>query len=228
MNRAVIYLRVSTRQQTESSQLEPCKEFCKQKGFDIVAIKKDHGKSAYKSIVRSGYNDVIDMVKNKQVEHIVVWALDRWTRRGHRELMNTITYLEKYNVQLHSVKEQWIDDITQGDLSFVRDIVLNVLGWMAEQESKKISQRIKTSDKYQKAKRNGDVGRPSILEQVESKVVEYLNAGKSYRWIRDNVTYKAKHGKVKHVSIATISHINKALKNGKKNHNKENTIKSSV
>jgi len=222
-NRAIIYLRVSTRQQTEASQLKPCKEFCKQKGFDIVAIKKDHGKSAYKSIQRSGYNEVIDMVKNKQAEHIVVWALDRWTRRGHRELMNTITYLEKYNVQLHSVKEQWIDEITQGDLSFVRDIVLNVLGWMAEQESKKISQRIITSKRYQKAKLNGDVGRPSILEQVEDEVVEHLNDGKSYRWIRDNVTYKAKHGKIKNVSIATVSHINKALKNGYGNHNKEKT-----
>lgn len=221
--RAVIYLRVSTEKQTEQSQLEPCKKFCEDREYTIISVKRDKGKSAYKSIKRSGYESVIDMVKKNQVDHIVVWALDRWTRRGHRELMNTIRYLEKYNVRLHSVKEKWIDEITKGELSFVRDVVLNVLGWVAKRESQRKSERVLQSEKYQKAKDNKKVGRPSIIEQVENEVMEHLSNGKSYRWIKENTTYKAKNGKIKHPSIFTISQIKKMLEN----RNRKNNLKKS-
>ena len=215
-NKAVIYLRVSTEEQTEKSQLEPCKKFCKEREYEIVSIKRDHAKSAYKSTYRKGYNEVLDLVKKKQVQHIVVWALDRWTRRGNRELMNTISYLEKYDVELHSVQESWIDNITKGELSFVRDIVLNVLGWVAHQESKRRSERVLSSNKFQKAKDEGRVGRKPIPEEVVNRVIAFLKEGKSYRTISKEVSYKIKHGKIKHVSTATISEIKKkALEKGK-------------
>ena len=213
--RAVIYLRVSTTEQTEKSQLEPCKKFCENKGYEIIAVKSDK-KSAYKAIVRQGYNDVIDMVKHSRVDHIVVWSLDRWTRRGHIELRSTIRYLEKYHVQLHSVKEKWIDEITGGDLTFMRDIILDLLGWLAQQESKQKSERVKSSLKFQKAMEKKTVGRPNVINQVENEVLEYLGNGKSYRWIIGHVTYKAKNGKIRNLSIASVSHIaNAERKEGK-------------
>jgi len=226
--RAVIYLRVSTGNQTEESQLEPCKKLCDNSNYEIIAVKRDHGKSAYKAIKRKQYNEVIDMVKNKKVDHVVVWALDRWTRRGHRELISTINYLEKYNVQLHSVKEKWIDEITKGELSFVRDIVLNVLGWIAQQESKRKSERVLSSERFQKAKQDNIVGRPSIQEQIYEEVVNLLKNKKSYRYISKHVTYKAKHGKFKNPSIATISYIAKSLENGDKDFKQEKSKKSIV
>ncbi len=55
----------------------------------------------------------------------------------------------------------------------------------------------------------GKVGRPGIPDEVKQRVLKFLREGKSYSYISTNVTYKAKFGKVKHVSAPTISEIKK-------------------
>ena len=79
--------------------------------------------------------------------------------------------------------------------------------YTAKQGSEKKSQRIKDSVKFQKAVKKGRVGRPSISDEVISQVLDKLKSGDSYRTIHQNVSYKIKFGKIKHVSIATICKI---------------------
>lgn len=208
MNKAVIYVRVSAEGQTEESQIKPCEEFCKQKGYDVIGIYKDHA-SAYCNVKRKGYDKVIELVKNRKIGHVIVWALDRWTRRGPKDLINTINYLSSYGVHLHSVEERWIDEVTTGELSFVKDTVLNVLGWLAKKESQRLSERVKASKKFQKAKKKGTVGRPGISDSIKKRVIQLLGEGETYSFIEQNVTYKAKYGKIRHVSAPTISEIKK-------------------
>lgn len=214
-DKAVIYIRVSTDKQTEESQLSSCEKLCKDKDWEVINVFREHGKSAYQQVRRPEYDKIIDLAKKRKIKHIVVWALDRWTRRGNKELRAILDYLNKYDVQLHSVREYWIEQLTTSELSFVRDIVLDVLGWIAHQESERISERVKTSKRFQKAKKAGLVGRPTIIQEVEDKVIELLKQGKTYSYIETHVTYKAKHGKIKHVSAPTISSIKKsALEKG--------------
>ena len=94
MNKAVIYLRVSTGQQDEKSQLKACQSFCNERGYEVVGIFSDHGKSAYKVSLRPEYLKVMKLVKQRRIQHVVVWSLDRWCRRGARELKSTIEVLE--------------------------------------------------------------------------------------------------------------------------------------
>lgn len=213
MNNAVIYLRVSSSQQTEESQLKPCEEFCRERNFNVIGIYHDHAKSAYKNVVRPSFDKVNQLVKNREIQHIVVWALDRWTRRGAKELQNTIDYLSAYDVQLHSVQEKWLESINMpgGMGSVIRDFFVGLIGWMAQQESDLKSERIRASKKFQKAKSKGKVGRSKLPESIVELVKEKLLSGESFQKIHNSVTYKAKHGKVKHVSIGTISAINKDL-----------------
>lgn len=216
-DRAVIYMRVSTEKQTEKSQLEPCIQFCNDKGYSIIADPfVDHAKSAYHNVHRPKYEEVLKLVKEREIEHIVVWALDRWTRKGAKELKNSIEYLRCYNVQLHSVQEQWLESINieggMGDI--ISDFLFGLVAWMGKQESELKSQRVKNSERFQKAVDNNKVGRPKIPDSVRNKVIEFLKAGKSYNYIRDNVTYKAKFGKVRHVSIFTISQIKSSFEKG--------------
>ncbi len=84
---------------------------------------------------------------------------------------------------------------------------LKFFSYTAKQEFEKKSQRIKDSVKFQKAVKKGRVGRPSISDEVISQVLDKLKSGDSYRTIHQNVSYKIKFGKIKHVSIATICKI---------------------
>ena len=208
-NAAIIYLRVSTDIQTEESQLEPCRVLCKQRGYIVEGIYSDHARSAYTTVLRPEYKKVLNLVKQRRVHHIVVWSLDRWCRRGARELKNTIEVLERYGVNLHSVKEQWLEtvNISGGIGDVVKDFLIGIVGWIAHQESQLKSERIKDSIKFKAALRKGKVGRPSLSSNIRRQIEAYLKQGKSYRWIHDNVRYKIKYGKIKHVSIATISKI---------------------
>jgi len=212
MNDAVIYVRVSTDLQTEESQLEPCREFCKKRGYNIVGEYADHAKSAYKNTKRTGYDNIMELVKKRKIQHIVVWALDRWTRRGPLELKHNIEYLSIHNVSMHSVKEEWLDSINlPGSMgTVVREFFFGMIAWMAEEESRKKSERVLDSKKFQKAVKKGKVGRAGIPESVKKEVIKYLKEGKSYSWIHQNVTYKVKYGKVRHVSPATITNIKKS------------------
>jgi len=216
MEKAVIYIRVSSDKQTEESQKMPCIEFCKQHEWDVIGIYADHAKSAYHNVKRKSYDTVLDIVKGKQTNHIVVWALDRWCRKGPKDLKDTITYLNAYDVQLHSVQESWIDTINiPGIGGLVKDFLIGMVAWMAKTESDLKSDRVKSSDKYQKALKKGMVGRPTVQDKLYPIVLPLLKENRSYRYICEHVTYKAKYGKVKHVSIATISEIRKsALEKG--------------
>jgi len=202
-------LRVSTSHQDEHSQLKACTDFCVQRGYEVIGVYSDHGKSAYKVSSRSEYLKVMQLVKQRRIQHVVLWSLDRWCRRGHKELKNTIDLLALYGVQLHSVQEQWLEtiNIPGGIGDIVKDFLIGIVGWIAHQESQLKSERIKDSLKFQKAVKKGRVGRPSISDEVTQQVVDALKRGDSYRDINKKVTYKIKFGKIQHVSIATVCKI---------------------
>jgi DNA invertase Pin-like site-specific DNA recombinase len=199
--KAVIYLRVSTEKQTEESQLEPCKKLCEEKGWEIIGVFPDHGTSAYHNVIRPQYNEVIKLVKNRKINYVVVWALDRWSRQGAKELQDTVTYLSAYNVQLHSVQEQWIESINVPGMGpLFRDFFFGLIGWLARMESVKISERVLTSSTFQKAIKEGRVGLSTISQDTEKKVIELLKQGKTYKQIKEMV----------HISEPTISRIKKS------------------
>ncbi|EMR74249.1 site-specific recombinase, DNA invertase Pin [Thermoplasmatales archaeon SCGC AB-539-N05] len=207
--KAVIYMRVSSDQQTEESQLEPCKALCKRRGFDVKGIYVDHAKSAYKNVSRAEYQKIMQLVFGRHIQHVIVWALDRWTRKGGVELLREINVLASYDVQLHSVQEAFLDEINiPGEIGIhLRNFLIGFLGYTAKLESEKKSQRVKDSIKFQKALKKGKVGRPTMPDGVKKEITLALMHGDSYRCINSRISYKGRYGKILHPSIATISQI---------------------
>lgn len=191
--------------------MKACKNLCNDRGYEVVGVFSDHARSAYKNVQRPDYKKVMRQVCQRHIQHIVVWALDRWTRKGGVELLKEINLLTSYDVQLHSVQESFLDEINiPGEIGIhLRNFLIGFLGYTAMQESKKKSQRIKDSVKFQKALEKGRVGRPSIPNDVIKQIVMGLKRGDSYRTIHQNVTYKIKFGKIRHISTATISQVAK-------------------
>ena len=97
---AGIYIRVSTEDQAREGfslpeQEERLREFCQFKKYEIYKIYKDAGISA-KNDKRPAYQEMLEDVKNKRINVIVAFKLDRLTRSVYdiEKLMKTVNDLD--------------------------------------------------------------------------------------------------------------------------------------
>ena len=98
--RAGIYIRVSTEDQAREGfslpeQESRLREFCNFKRYEIYKVYKDAGISA-KNDKRPAYQEMLEDVKNKKINVIVAFKLDRLTRSVYdiEKLMKTVNDLE--------------------------------------------------------------------------------------------------------------------------------------
>ena len=163
-----IYARVSTEEQNPKNELDDCVRFCKSRGWDYEYFE-ERGRSAFKNVKRPIRDSIIEMARKGTIQHIVVWSIDRWTRKGGVELLHELDMLISYGCQLHSVKEKFIEEISiPGEIGVhVRNFITGIVGWMAMQESKHKSDRVKASLKFKKAVHDGTIGRKNKKVNVK-------------------------------------------------------------
>lgn len=137
--KAVIYVRVSTEEQVkEGYSIEAQKQrgidYCKVHGYDVVGIYVDEGISG-KSLKRPAVQNMINDVKSKMFDIIVIYRLDRLSR-SLKDLANLIDILDKYNVIIKSTSEEL-------DLSSLSGrAMVQMLGVFAEFERGTIAERV--------------------------------------------------------------------------------------
>jgi DNA invertase Pin-like site-specific DNA recombinase len=84
---AVIYVRVSTKEQTENlsspTQLRACEEYCKCEGYEVLERFKEEGESA-KTTNRTELQNLLKFCRtNKGKVHFVVYNLTRFAREKY-------------------------------------------------------------------------------------------------------------------------------------------------
>lgn len=139
--KAAIYIRVSTEEQArEGYSIETQKnkliQYCQINDYDIVGIYIDDGVSA-KDLKRSEVQRLLNDIKNKNnmIDTIVVYKLDRITRKV-RDLLDLIDLFEKQNITFTSLTEN-IDTSTATGRMFVQ-----LLGVFAEWERGITAERV--------------------------------------------------------------------------------------
>ena len=74
---AVIYIRVSTKEQTENlslpTQLRACEEYCRREGFEVLARFKEEGESA-KTADRTELQRLLDVLPHEQGQASTSWS----------------------------------------------------------------------------------------------------------------------------------------------------------
>lgn len=100
--RVAIYARVSTTDQTLDSQLRDLREYCERRGWEAVEFV-DHGVSGAKDS-RPGWNSCWDALQKRQVDVLVIHALDR-LGRSLSHLVRIITYFSEHDLTLVSFRE---------------------------------------------------------------------------------------------------------------------------
>ena len=116
---AVIYVRVSTKEQTENlslpTQLRACEEYCHRQGYEVLERFQEEGESA-KTTDRSQLQNLLTFCRlNKgRVHFVIVFNLTRFARDKYDHFALR-SHLQSLGISLRSATEP-IDDTSTGKL----------------------------------------------------------------------------------------------------------------
>lgn len=197
--KTIIYLRTSTEEQNPQNQLNDCLTLVCGK-YEVVEEKE----SAYKNKERPKFNLIKKRIQRGEVKEIICWDWDRLFR-NRKKLKDFFEFCKIYKCKIHSFRQKFFEDfynIPEPFDEIIQELVLNLMGWLSEDESKKKSDRVKIAYKNSKKK----WGRKP-LENVESKVIELHKKGKSLREISREVYYWDSSRNKKFVSKSAVHKI---------------------
>lgn len=132
---AGLWVRVSTEDQTVANQLDPLRQLARARGWAPV-VYEDSG-SAWTYRPRPELMRLLDDARTGKIRVVAVAALDR-LGRNMAGMVETVRQLTAYGCQVVSLREPWLDTASP-----VRDLLLAIFGWVAEQESRVLSERTK-------------------------------------------------------------------------------------
>lgn len=141
VKKVVSYVRISSDSQIDNTSIEEQSEkidlYCKLHGIQLIRTFKDEGESGSKTDKRKGYNDMLEYIKDNDIDSIIVYKADR-IHRSLKNLLIMIDDLEEIKVAFISVTEQFDTSNAQGML------FLQMIGSFAEFERKTINARTKS------------------------------------------------------------------------------------
>jgi len=138
--RTAIYVRVSTEEQAKEgysirAQIEKLKSYIKIMEWDFYKVYADEGISGKNITGRPAINELIQDIKTGKVNNVLVYKIDRLTRRV-RDLIDLTELFQEHNCTFNSLMES-IDTQTASGRMF-----LKIIGIFAEFERENLIERI--------------------------------------------------------------------------------------
>ena len=150
------YIRNSRLTQENSVEVQKklINEFCKNNQITLDKIIVDEGisGSGEKTKLRDGYNSIIEMINNNELDTLVVISISRWGR-NLGEIYKSVQLMETKGVKFLSIKENIDTSTPYGRFT------INLLSSLYEMELELIRDRVK--DTLKMKKENGKVYSPT-------------------------------------------------------------------
>ncbi|MFF2324179.1 recombinase family protein [Agrobacterium sp. NPDC058088] len=176
--RAVIYCRVSTSDQSCERQERDLAAFADRAGYEVAAIFKETGSGA--KLDRAERRKVMALAQARKIDAVLVTELSRWGR-STVDLLHTLRELESWKVSVIAMNGMAFD------LSSPHGRMLaTFLSGIAEFERDLISERVKSGLAAAKARGKmlgRQVGERPKSDRLAPKVMALIAEGRSYRWI---------------------------------------------
>jgi DNA invertase Pin-like site-specific DNA recombinase len=146
---AAAWYRVSSGHQDSDNQVPDVEGFAGHHGYRLAATYqvsdtawKNGGGPEYKATLKRALDDA----HAGKFSVLIVWRLDRICRNGAEEALRLIRLFRERGCVLVSVGESWLNGSPE-----VQDVLIAFAGWMAAEESRKRSERIKAGLARRKA-----------------------------------------------------------------------------
>src|SRR5262249_8891290 len=163
MKRAVLYLRVSTQDQTTANQERELQAVAERAGWQIVKLYKDHGISGAKGRdKRPAFDALHKAAVRREVDVVMAWAVDRLGRRP-RDVISFLSEIHAAGVDLF-LHQQGLDTTSPAGRA-----LFQMMGVFAEFERSMIAERVRAGLKRAKAE-GKQLGRPRIAPELEQRI----------------------------------------------------------
>src|SRR6516162_1632527 len=169
MRRAVLYLRVSTIDQTTANQERELREVAGRMGCEIVHVYKDHGISGAEGREkRPAFNALIRDANQRKFDIVMAWSVDR-LGRSLQDLVGFLSELHALHIDLF-LHQQGLDTTTPAGKA-----MFQMMGVFAEFERAMIQERVRAG--LRRAVDEGkQLGRPRIAAELEKRILAALKA----------------------------------------------------
>ena len=160
MKRAVLYLRVSTIDQTTANQERELREVATRMGCEIVKVYKDHGISGAKGRdKRPAFDALCRDAAQRKFDVVMAWSVDR-LGRSLQDLVGFLSELHALRIDLF-LHQQGLDTTTPAGKA-----MFQMMGVFAEFERSMIQERVRAG--LRRAEEEGkQLGRPKIDPALE-------------------------------------------------------------
>ncbi len=208
-----IYIRTSTEEQKPENQIRDIEKIA---GTEYLLFMDKQ--SAWKEDKeRPEFERLKKEIKNKKIKKLYCWDLDRIYRNRQR-LLGFFEFCKMHNCLIYSFRQSFLSEMQDLTLpkgfEFIKEMMinqfLNFLGWIAEEESTKKSERVKLAVRKKGnttiSYKGNKWGRKSISTQTKNKIIELHKQRKSIRGICKEIFTYTKRGK-KNISVGVVHKI---------------------
>jgi putative DNA-invertase from lambdoid prophage Rac len=176
--RAALYCRVSTADQSCARQERDLAAFAARAGYEVVGVFKETGSGA--KLDRAERRKVMALAQRRDIDAVLVTELSRWGR-STLDLLHTLKELETWRVSVIAMNGLVFDLATPHGR-----MMATILAGIAEFERELIQERIRSGIAAAKArgKRLGrQLGQRPKSDRLAPKVLALIAEGRSYRRI---------------------------------------------
>ena len=176
--RAAIYARVSTADQSCERQIGELTAFAERGGFEVMGIFRETASGARNN--RLARNRVLELAQARRIDAILVTELSRWGR-STQDLIDTLYRLAGWKVSV----------VVMSGMTFELDtphgrMMATMLAGIAQFERDLLSERVKSGLAAARArgrKLGRQHGQRPKSDRLAPKVLQAIADGRSYRWV---------------------------------------------
>ena len=184
--RVIIFSRVSTSIQDNQRQIDELREYSQKMNFDVVKVFEEKISGGKKNEERPILLEMIQFVKENQIDKVLCWELSR-LGRNTIEVLKTIELLNENCISLF-IKNYNIETLNEKcEINPLSQFMIQILTSVSQMERSQIRQRIKSGyDSFRKnggkvGRKNGFTKDKETLLNQHKDIVKYLRQGQSVR-----------------------------------------------
>lgn len=176
--RAAIYARVSTSDQSCGRQVADLIAFAERGGYEVIDIFRETASGT--KVSRIARNKIMKLAQAREINAILVTELSRWGR-STQDLLETLDQLAGWKVSVVAMSGMTFElDTPHGRM------MATTLAGIAQFERDLLSERVKSGLAAARArgkKLGRQPGQRPKSDKLAPQVVQAVTDGRSYRWI---------------------------------------------
>lgn len=176
--RAAIYARVSTADQSCERQVTELTAFADRSNFKVVGVFKEIASGTKNN--RLARNRIIELAQARKIDAVLVTELSRWGR-STQDLLDTLNRLSGWKVSIVAMNGMAFELKTPHGC-----MMATLLAGISQFERDLLSERVKSGLEAARArgkKLGRQPGQRPKSNRLTPKVLKFVEAGKSYRWV---------------------------------------------